>query len=319
MQNNQPIKSIGLLLLPGFALTSFALATEALRTANRQAGKDIYQCIQFSVSGEPVTSSDGTTIIPHCSIDSSPKLDMLFVCAYSNAAHYKDSRVITWLRKQAQNKTAIGAFSSGSFVLARSGLLDNHSCTIHWDDADAFREMYPKTSLTNNVYEISRNRYTCAGGTAAVDLLLNLIKQTHGVALAARVADEFIIERPRLADETQTSHRRLRQQAVSGSLDQAMELMNQEHEGSINIAEIASSIGVSQRHLGRLFQQYLQQSPGDYYRQIRLKRARRLLQKSTLQIAQIALACGFSSPSYFSQCYRRQFGFSPNRERKQAL
>ena len=209
-------------------MTSFALASETFRTTNRQAAAELFQCVQLSVDGGSVQSSDGTTILPHKSIAEESDLDLVFVCANAGAAHFADVDVKRWLQGFARRGVPLGAFSSGAFVLARFGLLNQHVCTIHWDDADAFREMYPAIELTDNVYVISGDRFTCAGGTASVDMLLHLVSQSLGADLAARVADEFIIDRPRPAKESQIQHRRMRRQALSPVLQHVIDLMQVE-------------------------------------------------------------------------------------------
>jgi transcriptional regulator GlxA family with amidase domain len=209
----------------------------------------------------------------------------------------------------------IGAMCTGSHILARAGLLDGHRCTIHWENLASFVEDFPDVEVTAELFEIDRHRFTCSGGTAAIDLMLNVISRQHGHELAAAVADQLMHERIR--DEH--DHQRMSLPARLGvrhpKLLSVIELMEQNLEEPMSRAELAGRAGLSTRQLERLFRKYLSRSPARYYLELRLHKARLLLLQTNMSVIDVALACGFVSASHFSKCYRDFFGRTPRKER----
>jgi len=223
--------------------------------------------------------------------------------------------VFSWLRRLDRKGINIGALCTGSHVLARAGLLEGYRCTIHWENITGFIEEFPGIEITNELFEIDRNRFTCSGGTAALDMMLNLIGRQHGHELAAAVSEQFIHERIR--DEH--DHQRMALTARLGvrhpKLIQVIKLMEQHLEEPLDRAALAQRVRLSTRQLERLFGKYLGRSPARYYLELRLNRARLLLLQTNMSVIDVALACGFVSASHFSKCYRDFFGKTPRKER----
>ncbi len=169
--------------------------------------------------------------------------------------------------------------------------------------------------MTSELFEIDRNRFTCSGGTAAIDLMLNVIARQHGHELAAGVADQFMHERLR----DQHDHQRMSLPARLGvrhpKLLAVIEMMEKDLEEPVSRTELARSAGLSTRQLERLFRKYLNRSPARYYLELRLNKARLLLLQTNMSIIDVALASGFVSASHFSKCYRDFFGRTPRKER----
>src|SRR6476619_7545173 len=116
-------QSVGFLLVPGFALMSYAAAVEPLRAANLISGKPLYRWWHAAPGGKPVMASNGLAIIPDAGTGSDRDADMLFVCAGGNPATFNDKHVFAWLRKLARRGVTIGGISGGPYLLARAGLL----------------------------------------------------------------------------------------------------------------------------------------------------------------------------------------------------
>jgi transcriptional regulator GlxA family with amidase domain len=310
---------MGFLLLPGFAMTSFSLAVEALYSANQLSGATLYDWRLYSPDGAAVQASNGTPIMPHEALGPTAWPQLVLVCASLGAQQPNDARVLAWLKDQARRGVGLGALSSGSRVLARAGLLKGYRCTIHWEDLPGFREEYPAIQVTDRVFEIDRNRYTCSGGTAALDMMLHIIATDHGKELAAAISDLFVQERARSSSDLQRIGRQVRHQTKSPKLDAAISLMDANVEAPLALSEIASRINVTPRHLERLFEKHCACSPRRYYRMLRLGHARLLLVRTGMSILDIALAAGFLSPSHFTKCYREHFGRTPTEERRCAI
>jgi len=223
--------------------------------------------------------------------------------------------VLTWLRRESRRGMAIGAVCTGAHALAKAGLLDGRRCTIHWENRDSFEEDFPEIELVQTVYVIDANRYTAAGGTASADMMLQLVSRRHGPEMATLVADQMIHtalrsdrDEQRLSIPTRIGVRHPRLGAV-------IQMMETNIEEPISPALLAQDVGLSARQLERLFRRYLNRSPKRYYMELRLQKARNLLLQTDMSVINVALACGFASPSHFSKCYRAVYKTTPYRER----
>ncbi len=308
-------RAFGFLLVPQFAMMSFAAATEPLRAANRLAGRELYSWCVVSADGTPVPASSGIDIVADRGLDDVGRLDTLFVVAGLAAHKYKDRQVFARLRRISRGGCRIGAMSTGSYLLARAGLLEGYRSTIHWENAAAFREAFPDIEVSEELFEIDRDRLTCSGGTASLDLMLCLIDREHGRELATKVAEQFIHERIRDTHDHQRMALRNRLGISHPKMLAVIGDMEQHLEHPLPRSELARRANLSTRQLERLFRQYLNRTPTRYYLELRLLRARHLLTESTLSILDVALACGFVSASHFSKCYRECFAKTPREER----
>ena len=308
----------GFLLLPNFSLIAFSSAIEPLRMANWVTGEDCYETVLISHDGNAVASSFGVQTLVDCSLDDIPQLDAIFVCGASPVARTGNEAVIGWLRSKAGSSMAFGGIGTGSYLLACAGLLNNYRATIHWWDMASLREEFTETQVTNNLYEIDGNRYTCSGGTAAMDMMLFLIGQQHDMNLAASISEQFVYERMRSADDQQRIPLKARIGSTQPKLIEAVTLMEANIEEPLSTDDLAYHVGVSRRHLERLFKKHLQTVPSKYYLELRLEQARQMLRQSDKPALQVGLACGFSSASYFSTAYRNHYGITPREERKRA-
>ena len=321
---NQPQESklptrFGLLLINDFTLISMSSAVEPLRMANRICKKEVYKWKTISETGEAVCASDGLSVNVNSGIDRPDVLlgvDALIVCGGWNVEQNTTDPVIRWLRSVGQGNVALGSSCTGSYLLAKAGLLDGYRCSVHWENIGAMTDLFPKVHVSRSVYTIDRNRLTCSGGASPVDMMLHLIKRECGSDVSAGVAEQFIYERIRRSGERQRVPLKHVVGNQSEKLIVAVELMEANVREPISQIDIASYTGVSRRQLQRLFQRYLLCTPSRYYSQIRLARARELLHQTGMSLVEISTLTGFVSSSHFSKSYKEHFGHSPSAERK---
>lgn len=311
----QPTR-FGFLLLPGYSMIAFASAVEPLRMANRLSGEELYRWLTLTSDGEPVAASNGLDVSPDCALSDADQLDALFVCGGVDIAHVCDKWLLQRLGSLAQQELTLGALCTGSYVLARARLLDGYRCTIHWENMASLREEFPSITVSPELFELDRDRYTCAGGTAALDMMLHLISRQHGNGLAGDISEEFMCDRIRGPHDRQRIPLRAHVGTGQPKLIEAVALMEANIEEPISLDELAEHVGVSRRQLERVFQKYLQCVPTRYYLELRLTRARQLLLQTSMPIVNVALACGFVSAPHFSKCYRDLFGIPPRDERR---
>ena len=313
-EQNSP-QTIGFLLVPGFALMSYAAAIEPLRAANLLSGKELYRWWHAAPRGKPVMASNGVAIITDCGTDKHRTADMMFVCAGGNPATFDDRSVFGWLRRLARKGVAIGGISGGPYIVAKAGLLDQRRATLHWEHLPAFREAFPDIEVVPSLFEIDGNRITCSGGISALDMMVALIERDHGRQLAASVGDWFLHTHIREGMGPQRMDLRYRFGVADETLIGVLRSMEMSLETPQPRATLAREAGISLRQLERLFEHHLGRGIHRHYRFLRLERARQLLRETTLPVLDVALATGFASSSQFARVYRRAFGEAPSATR----
>jgi transcriptional regulator GlxA family with amidase domain len=314
-----PPYRVGFLLFPEFPMLAFAAAIEPLRAANRLTGKQLFDWRLFTRDGDTVQASNSIQIATAGTINEEGKLDMLLACAGTRDAGADDAAVAKWLRALARNGTTLGGISLGAYVLAYAGLLDGRRCALHWESLAAFSERFPRVRTTTDIFVIDGNRCTCAGGTAALDMMLQVITERDGRALANDVSEQFIHPRIRGTQDAQKMAIQSRLGVANKKLIAAIGMMEDAQDEPRPVQEIAANVELSARQLERLFAKYLRASPSHYYLKLRLDRARQMLLQTTKPILDVAVACGFASASHFSRCYRAAYGHKPSDERAAAL
>jgi transcriptional regulator GlxA family with amidase domain len=307
---------MGFFLVPKFSMVAFMSAIEPLRLANWVTGEELYAWRVLSADGEPVTASSGITVSADAAISDDEYLPTMIVCSGIEVQHYENRAVYAWLRRLDRRGADIGALCTGTQVLARAGLLDGRKCTIHWENLPGFAEEFPNIEVSTELFEIDGNRFTCSGGTAALDMMLSMITSQHGRELAIAVSDELIYDYIRAHDDHQRRALRLRLGVSHPKLLAVISRMEENLEQPLSQQELAKEVGLSTRQLERLFGKYVNRTPTRYYLELRLGRARHLLLQTTLSVLNVAVACGFVSASHFSKCYREYFGRTPREERR---
>ncbi|AXM94342.1 GlxA family transcriptional regulator [Pseudomonas plecoglossicida] len=313
-------RTFGFLVLPNFTTIGLASAVETLRMANLAARRTLYRSVLIAAEPAPVMASNGMRILPDHSIADTPPLDALFVVGANPIDRGRGNRPLTdWLRQLARQQVPLGGICTGSYLLAKADLLKGYRCTIHWEDIQALQEHFPGIVISSQLFELDRDRYTCSGGVAAMDMMLQLVaREKGGQEIAAKAAELLLCDRVRGERERQRVPLRTLLGSAQPLLSQVVAIMEANLEEPLGLEELASLNEVTVRQLERLFHKYLQRTPSQYYLELRLSRARELLLRSNVQVREVALACGLSSPARFSKSYSRFFGLSPLGERRQA-
>ncbi len=309
----------GFLLIEDFTLISMSSAIETLRMANRLSGEDVYAWKTISETGEGVCASDGLCISADRGIDDPDVLrdiDAIIVCGGRRVEKRTTEPVLRWLRKAANAGLQLGSTCTGSFVLAKAGLLDGYRCSIHWENIASLTDTFPRVQVRRSIYTIDRDRLTSSGGTTPIDMMLYLVRRHCGPEVTAGVAEQFVYERVRNPDDLQRVPLRHFVGKQSMKLVTAVELMEANIREPISQIELADYVDLSRRQLQRLFQKYLLCTPSRYYLQLRLQRARELLLQTDLSLVEIGAQTGFVSNSHFSKSYKELYGHSPSSERR---
>ena len=304
------------LTLPQYTMIALSCAVDALRMANRVTGREAYQWVLATLDGQPAVASNGLAMAPTVALDSVLPSDLVFVVAGVSVERAVTPELLSVLRRLGRRDQALGALCTGGYALAKAGLLDGHKAVIHWENLSALREEFPRVIFSEQLFAIDRDRYTCTGGVAPLDLMMHIIGTQQGKDITALISEQFILERIRSDQDRQHVPLQARVGLFHENLIEAAALMEANIEEPLSLDEIASLVGVSRRQIERLFKRYVGQVPTRYYLDMRLRRARELLLQTPMSIMEIAVACGFQSPPHFSKCYRNLFGHTPSAERQ---
>jgi len=314
-QNFDKPRRFVFVLLDNFSLLCFSTAIESLRIANRMAGRTLYEWTLIGEGGVSAACSAGTVFqLDHDLIEMN-RDDTVLVCSGIDVQKATTKKVLSWLRREARKGMMMGGLCTAAYSLAKAGLLDGKRATIHWENQDSFGEEFEEVYLTKSVFVVDTNRMTTAGGTSSIDLMLKIVADDHGEDLANAVADQLIYSSIRTDQDTQRLSVPTRIGVRHPKLSQVIQIMETNIEEPISPSTLAQDVGMSTRQLERLFRRYLNRSPKRYYMELRLQKARNLLMQTDMSVINVALACGFASPSHFSKCYRAHYDNTPYRER----
>ena len=313
--SDAPTRRFVFVLLDQFTMLCFASAVEALRIANRMAGRELYSWRLIGEGGETARCSAGIVFQLDGDLEELARDDTIMICGGIDVQEATTKKLVNWLRREARRGATMAGLCTAGYSLAKAGLLDGKRATIHWENQDSFAEEFDEVELTKSIFVVDDNRITTAGGTASIDLMLKLIADDHGEDLANLVADQLIYTSIRTDQDQQRLSIPTRIGVRHPKLSRVIQMMEANIEEPISPSILARDVGLSTRQLERLFRRYLNRSPKRYYMELRLQKARNLLMQTDMSVINVALACGFASPSHFSKCYRSHYNTTPYRER----
>lgn len=305
------MREFAFLTLPRFTLLAFTSAIEPLRVANQLTQKPLYGWRVVSRDGEATESSAGIRVDADQGLEQVRRTTTVVVCSGVEAAEAADTNVLNWLRNHARHGGGIGALCTGAYTLARAGLLLDEPTTLHWENQAAFREMYDSEPLSQ-LFVLGRRHMSCAGGEAALDMMLALISKDHGPQLADSVAEMCLHSRRRDGTADQRPQFPPLMLRRHPDLARVVAAMQANLDAPLERQALSRIFGRSTRHLERTFKAVMGKTPKSYYLGLRLERARNLLSDTRFPLLEIALACGFESQSSFSKAFRLRYGVPPN-------
>lgn len=307
---NQPIP-VTFVLLHNFSLIAFSSAIEPLRIANQLAGRALFEWTILSEGGAPVTCSNGLSVKVDGPIAETKPRAMVFVCGGVEPEKSATRAVADWLRAQWRSGRTVGGLCTGAYALAKAGLLEGRSFTLHWENLPPFAAIHPRLKPLEQLYCIDDRILTCAGGAAATDLFIEIVARNHGPHLGDAVLKMCLHGQQRPADLQQ----RLSVSSTLGVRNPVLVSVIRSFEADlacdVDLGALADSLGTSRRHIERMFLRYVGTSPKRYLRQLRLERSRALLTETDLSVQDVAYACGFNTSNAFTKSFRQKYGVAP--------
>ncbi|MFD2738401.1 GlxA family transcriptional regulator [Sulfitobacter aestuarii] len=301
-----------ILVLDGCNTLTFAAAVDPLRAANRQSGQRLFDWRFVTPRSQPITLTSGLQIPAH-PIHRIDRCDLLIVAAGFNLDPQTTPQLAASLRRLAGQGAIVAGIDGGPWVMARAGLLDGQRATSHWEDLDRFAQEFPRVDLVNTRYQVSGARMTCAGAAPAIEMMLQLIRERHGPALAAKIASTFIYDLSAPPARPQSRRADLRHNALTS---RAQAMMEAALDTPLPLKDIARRLGVSPRAMQLQFRARLGVTAQAHYLSLRLAEAERLVTRSALSLQDVALATGFHSQASFARAFRAGFGMSASHMRK---
>ena len=315
MKTSFQAKRIGFLLLDGFSMIAFSNAVEVFRMANYVEKSHLYQWNVTGLDGHHTCASNGLQVQHTCKMQHLFEMDIVFICGGFQLFKLNNPLHKIFLKRLDQANIALGGICTGAYVLASADLLNGYQASLHWENSLAAQEEFPQVNFNPHIFSLDRNRFTCSGGLASIDMCSQLVEQHYNANLAKRICEQFIVHH--LRENTDIQHQPISKQGkdIHPLVKEAIRLMENNINEPLKISEIAQHVKLQSRTLERLFKIHLQISPKEYYLKLRLTHAQNLLKQSTLSISNIAFACGFCSASSFTKAYKAFFNYSPKFER----
>lgn len=311
-----PRLRIGLILLDEFTLAAFSGLIDALRLAADHGGRSRQVHAAWtvmSVGGTPRRASCGIQMVPNADLQPPDSFDYIAVCGGNDYLNERPSSVLLdYLRLAAGHGVRLLGICTGTFVLARAGLVGTRRVCLHWNVLTAFRAQFPDLRpVVDRLFIDEGDLITCAGSTAAIDLGLYLVARHCGRDKAQQALRHMMLHDIRpptmpqahfYADLDGISDMRIRQ---------AAQFIEQRLDNPPSVEAIARYVGVSARQLERLFRAALGIGPAAFQRRIRLEYARWLMVNTGRTITEVAIDAGFADGAHLSREFRSAFGLSP--------
>jgi transcriptional regulator GlxA family with amidase domain len=308
--------SIGFMLWPRFPMLSLAGFCDALRHAADVGDQSRPLRCSWQIIGieqQEVHASCGIPVKVQAPLTAPGQFDYIVVIG-GLLSHMDDVDPRYWhyLQQAAELGVPLIGMCTGSFILARAGLLDDRVACVHAFHFDDYRNMFPALRvITHSDYLIDGNRITCAGGVSVIELASQLINLHCGPDRAAKVIYQMTVSRSGGAPFVER-RKALGYLAVDDvTLRHCIMLMEENLEAPLGIATLAELTGVSVRQLGRRFQDELGIAPQEFYRLMRLRYARWQLLTTGKAITAIAYECGFADASHFIRGFKQVYGVPP--------
>lgn len=304
----RPALDVGFVLLPAFTMTPFAAMTDMLRLAADEGDGSRPLRARWRVVGNaPATSSAGFRIAPDEPFGDLARFDAVVLCG---GLLRDDQWPDHGLAAALQRAQMVIGLCTASFTLAAAGMLDGRRACVSWFHHAAFKAAFPQIAVSGTeIFVVDGPVVTCAGGTGAIDVGAWLVERHLGAATARKALDILLAAESRAADAPQPH--RAAVALTDARLRTAALVIEQRLGNPPGIRQLAASVGLSPRHLARLFVHETGLTPSAFVRDARLAHSRWLIATTGRPLAHIASETGFADGAHFSRAFRSRFGISP--------
>ncbi|WP_327070988.1 GlxA family transcriptional regulator [Kitasatospora sp. NBC_01250] len=318
-------RRVVVVLYSGAQALDVAGPIEVFDTVNRQLpelGAD-YRIEFVSADAPLVRTSSGMVIAAQPLAAADGPIDTLLVPGgWSLKEALEDRELVAWIREAAGRSRRVASVCGGAFLLAEAGLLHGRRATTHWAYCADLTRRYPEVTVDPEPIFVWDGRFvTSAGVATGIDMALALVEADHGASAALEIARYLVLFFKRNGGQSQFSSVLEAQLADRAPIRAAQEWILQNLERPLHVPTIAERAHMSVRNFARVFRREVGVPPGQYIEQMRIARARKLLETTDLPVGRIAHCCGFPAQETFFRSFGRALEVTPNeyRHRFQAL
>jgi len=312
------------ILTPAFTILPLAGFIDAVRHSSDEADRSRQIFCNWEVLSHdmaPVRSSAGLSITPWKIYDEAGEYD--YVVVVGGLLDQLDEihpDTLEFLKEQYKAGTKLVGLCTGSFTIAKAGLLRNRRAAIHAHHRPEFLAMFPDcTPVENELYVRDGGILTCPGGTAAIDLAVEILIERCGRSRGMKGLTALVVDEHRVGHEVGRLPYQDLEECGNWRVEQAIRIMRQKLREPDTTEHLAEMLGSTIRQLNRVFLKHAKATPQEVWRDMRLQHARWRLMNSKRTITQIAFECGFADSSHFSRWFKQRFGETPRSYREQRL
>ena len=296
-----------ILVADGVSLTTVSSTLEPFHCANNLLEHDRFTLQLVSLSdNDPLTlagihipcQTTSKEVLAHQDVIARP--DLIILCCGPTLAANDEILLNNFSRKLARISVPIFAMGAGCAAIAAAGIIKTGRCAAHWKTIASLGEKFPDIDFLNEIFISNGPITSCAGEFSSFNLIVEFIELQCGTRVSGAIYNNFIANGRRSGGSVQL----LNGDAMickDQKFQNALEVMADNIEEPISMQEIAKRLGMSTRQLERIFARCGFESPRKYYCNLRLTRARQLIEQTRMSLAEIALACGFETPCYFPE------------------
>ncbi|MFH8343980.1 GlxA family transcriptional regulator [Streptomyces sp. NPDC018045] len=313
-----PHQVVVLALAPVVAF-DLSIPAQMLAMVETRAGGAAYEVRTVTPDGSTVPTVNGYGVTPQGDLALLEHADTVIVagtrCPEVLDDGAVDARIAEALRT-AGRRARMVSLCTGSFVLAAAGLLEGCRAATHWRYAEQFRRLFPAVALdTDPLYVADRGVLTSAGGAAAIDLCLHLVREDHGSSVANRVARYNVVAPMRDGGQAQYIDHPVPEDAGTSTAG-ARALMTRHLDRRLSLKDLAAHCHMSVRTFTRRFRQEAGLSPAEWLASARLQHVRHLLESTDLPVDDIAARAGLGSGTNLRQHMRTALDTTPSAYRR---
>ncbi|WP_460729062.1 GlxA family transcriptional regulator [Nocardia heshunensis] len=307
-----------IVVFDGFQLTDLAGPADVFSGAAALGTTPGYRVELAAAQPGPVRSSCGIEVTATHGLDTwdGPVDTLLVVGGVTVWIAAQLPELVTGIQRMAAAATRVGSVCSGTFLLARAGLLDGRRATTHWAGGELLAQQFPAiTTEPDRIYVRDGPMWTSAGVTAGIDLALAIVAADHGPDLAREVARWMVVYLHRPGGQSQFSAPLAANPPKRDSLRALQVWMEENLEADLSMPALATQVGMSTRHFSRVFASEIGTTPARYVEQVRVAAARRMLETTDQPLDRVAAAVGLGCPETLYRIFHRHLGIPPGEYR----
>jgi transcriptional regulator GlxA family with amidase domain len=315
MASTDKTRRIVILAFPGVQPLDVIGPAEVFAGADVLAGGGAYSVEVVAKEATPISSRGrGYALLPEAILARCRgPIDTLVVAGGAGVwAAQEDRTLIRWIRSAARRSRRVTSVCSGAFLLARAGLLEGKTVTTHWSSTAELALRHPELTVDPNpIFIRDGDVWTSAGVTSGMDLSLALVEEDLGRDLAVEIARWLVLFLQRPGGQAQFSSHLSSQLAERRPLRELQSWIADNLDADLRVEALAERALMSPRNFARFFRRETGITPAAYVEELRVERARQLLEGSADPVELVSARCGFGTPETMRRAFSRRIGVPP--------